>query len=165
MDESGRKILIGVLIAIVVGVGAQLVGRNADNLPSAVSLQMASAGPVDIRASSVDGGMSALASTALHAMEGVWQNSEDEKFKLEFGPGGIVLNRYDGDAFVTKRGIWGVFTTDMATQGSSAQLEDGVVYLQMTVDRESRYFQVAQVTDALNLMYLDNGSRLHFKRI
>ncbi len=163
MDESGRKILIGILVVIVAGVGAYFL-----------SLDNAIPGSVDTRAQNVadstsgrpmgDGAISPEASAVSRAMIGTWRGSDDPKFTREFREDGIIVDRHEGDATATKNGIWGVFTADMAPAGAASGLSSGVVYVQMTIDDASVYFTV-YAADTLKLMYLDGGKQAVFARV
>ncbi len=161
-ESAGQKIFFGIIVAIVLGVGAYFVGLRADGLPS-ISSQVASPVATQYVSRIPDVGMSREASDVMRSLEGSWQNDEDYRFRLEFASNGIVVDRYVGDTLITKVGTWGVFTADMAEDASS-DLVPGLVYLLMTIDGNARYFRVSLAEGALDLVYLEGGSRLHFTK-
>ena len=165
MDETGRKILIGILIAIFAGVCVYLVSRSATAFPPDVSTTpSAAATQMSIRPAG-DGTISPEASAVARAMVGVWRSMDDPKFTREFKEDGTSIDRYEGDASATKGGIWGTFTGDMAPAGTSTGLSSGVVYIQMTIGSESLYFSVVRAADTLELIYLDRGGQSNFTRV
>ena len=158
MDESGSKILIGILIAIVGGVSLYIAVFGITAQPTDSSNQ-ASNRPT------TGGVISPEASAVARAMIGTWQSTTDTKFTREFRDDSTVIDRYTSNPPVTKKGIWGVFTSDMAVAGAATGLSPGVVYVQTTTDGDSLYFRVVQAADTLELVYLNNGSHLNFTRV
>ena len=159
MDESGRKILIWILIAIVAGVSAYFLVFGTSVSPVE---QMANDENSESGRPAGDGVVSPEANVVTQAMIGTWQSAEDTEFTREFKEDGTFVDR-DGE--VAEEGIWGVFTVDMAAAGTTTTgLVPGVVYLQITIDGTSSYFIVARAADTLELRYLDREGQENFTR-
>jgi hypothetical protein len=160
-DKKGEKILIGIIVTIVAGVGfyaPTFVNQDysrVDNTAAAAALL--SNRPV------AEGAMSPEAIVVSSAMIGVWRGASDQMFTREFREDGVVIDRYEGETPITTEGIWGAFTADMAPAGTRG-LAEGVVYVQMTFGEASLYFAVAKAADTLELVYLDRGSQSNFTR-
>ena len=97
---------------------------------------------------------------------GVWQSTTDAKFVREFRADGTVVDSYDGAPQATD--TWKLFTKDNAPQVSFA-LEAGASYIQITRQGgvpTTFTFKIATLTqDELDLIYLDRGGSLTFKKI
>jgi len=165
MDESGRKIFIGILLAIVVSVSVYFLTFNTAALPSGGAVQGQNTEGSDSGRPAGDGALSPEASAVSRAMMGVWRSGDDPKLTREFREDGVVIDRHEGDASATKKGIWGAFTADMAPAGSAAGLTSGVVYVQMTFKDASLYFVVSRAADTLELVSLDGGEQSNFTRV
>ena len=163
MDESGRKVLIGILIAIAAGVSLYFLIDDAPTRSGGVSTQVQNDPSPNSSRPEGDGIISPEARVVSRAMIGTWKSADDPKFTREFREDGTVLDRYEGGESATREGIWGVFTADMAATGTTTGLAPGVVYLQMTINDVSVYFSVIRAADTLEFAYLEGG-QLNFVR-
>ncbi|MEK7133465.1 MAG: hypothetical protein AAB804_00150 [Patescibacteria group bacterium] len=165
VDHTGRKILIGILLTVAVGVCFYFISYNVAATPRDATREGEGAGTVSAAVRPVrDGAISPEASAVSRAMVGVWRSGDEQKFTREFRDDGTVVDRYEGDKTATKSGIWGAFTADMAPEGTTGLVE-GVVYIQMTFAGESMYFAVTKAADTLELVYLNSASGPNFTRM
>ncbi len=172
MDESqnaepNQKVLLGIVVAIAIGVTAHFVASMDVPAQYAVmpSQQTGSVAVAVVAVPVADEGMSALAGSVWEVLPGEWQSNADPRSKLVFNADGTVVSRYDGDSPVSKNGVWGVFTAEMAPEGAGEWMREGIVYMQVTIEGESRYFEVGWLGDALQLLSMENGSAARFTRI
>lgn len=109
-------------------------------------------------------------SAALAAVQasvlGTWQSTDDTQFTREFDRGGIAKDSYKGA--VVSTGTWATFTSQKPLD-TPFTLEPGVVYLQMSMQGSQApvlNFKVVKITpDELQLLYVDHGNILSFRRI
>ncbi|PIR83914.1 hypothetical protein COU18_00665 [Candidatus Kaiserbacteria bacterium CG10_big_fil_rev_8_21_14_0_10_51_14] len=162
MHELIRKSLIVISIAVIAGIPLYFLGFKAKTLP--VKEQQNTIVEEAGRPAG-DGIISPEASVVSEAMIGTWQSAEDPNFTREFRDDGRVVDRYVGNASATSEGIWGAFTADMASAGTTTGLAPGVVYVQMTFDDMVLYFSIVKAADTLEMVYLDRGNQLTFTRV
>ena len=96
---------------------------------------------------------------------GNWQSTEDPAFTREIRNDGVVVDRYEGAA--DAEGFWMVFTKEIPNESFAGELEDGAVYLSLSMGEDEKYhFKVTEASgDSLELIYLDRGGALSFTRI
>lgn len=98
---------------------------------------------------------------------GKWQSTDDAKYMREFKAGDAVVDWYDGT--VVSTGLWVAFTKDNAPKIFPYPMDANSVYLQLTMtgtQADTLNFKIAKVTpDELELVYLDRGGVLKFKRV
>ncbi len=163
MDHRGRRILIGILTAIVGGVSLYFAAYSAATFPLKKGVQAAVTAS-DLRPAA-DGAMSPEAGAVSRAMVGMWRSTDDPRFTREFKEDGTVIDRYESVPSATRKGIWGAFTADMAEGGTATGLAGGVVYIQITINDASLYFSVVRAADTLQLVYLNRGGQSNFTRV
>jgi hypothetical protein len=97
---------------------------------------------------------------------GMWQSTEDPRFTREIRNDGIAIDAYAG-ASTTSQGHWMVFTKEIPDTSFTGALEDGATYFSFSIDAsEKLYFKILKAdADSLDLVYLDRGNTLSFKRV
>ena len=107
-----------------------------------------------------------LAADTMSAIIGNWQSTEDPKFTREILNDGSVIDRYEGSEPDAK-GRWMVFTKEIPDTAFTGLLEEGVVYLSLSMsESEKLYFRILKVdADTLEISYLDRGNTLSFRRV
>lgn len=97
---------------------------------------------------------------------GKWQSTDDAKFTREFRSDFTVVDSYDGEANLD--GLWVVFTKMNAPE-IVFPLEENTVYLQITekgTPQDTLTFKLVKLTpEELELIYMDRGGSLRFKKI
>lgn len=108
-----------------------------------------------------------VAQIVSESIVGKWQSNEDGKFVREFKSGDVVTDWYNNTA--TSSGLWVAFTKANPPKQVAFGLEDGVVYLKMTVAEsqgDTLYFKVIKLTpENLELINMDRGNSLTFTRV
>jgi hypothetical protein len=99
-------------------------------------------------------------------MQGKWQSVDDAKFVREFKANDAVADWYDNE--IQSEGMWVAFTKENAPEVPFPLKED-TVYVQMTItgsQADTLNFELVKVTpEELEMVYLDRGGMLRFKRI
>lgn len=97
---------------------------------------------------------------------GKWQSTDDAKFTREFRSDFTVVDSYDGEANLD--GLWVAFTKMNAPE-IVFPLEENTVYLQITekgTPQDTLTFKLVKLTpEELELIYMDRGGSLRFKKI
>jgi hypothetical protein len=105
------------------------------------------------------------AATTMANVIGMWRSTEDPSFTREIRNDGVVVDRYAGEA--DSDGLWMVFTKDIPDTSFTGTIEEGAVYLSMSMSEDEKYY--FKVTNAdgrnLELIYLDRGGALSFVRV
>lgn len=95
---------------------------------------------------------------------GTWQSVDDSKYSRAFKEGGVVEDWYEGKK--VSSGMWVAFLKGIDAPEVPFPLEDGVVYLQLTMSgtqADTLNFKVNKLTpEALELTYLDRGGVLRY---
>ena len=106
-----------------------------------------------------------LAADSMSSVVGLWESEEDSKFTREILNDGSVVDRYQDDA--DSKGRWMVFTKEIPDTTFNGSLDEGSVYLSLTMsETEKLYFRILRADkDSLELSYLDRGNTLSFTRI
>lgn len=96
---------------------------------------------------------------------GMWQGVEDPKFTTEIRNDGVVIDRYEGRS-PDLQGLWMVFTKEIPDATYTDLIEEGAVYLSVTMSEgEKHYFRITKADgNALDLVYLDREGTLSPKR-
>ena len=117
-----------------------------------------------------EGGGSVKQDTSLivtESMLGKWQSVDDAKYVREFKEKGVVVDWYDGKTVST--GLWVVFTKEKAPKIFPYTMDTSSVYLQLTMtgsQADTLNFKISKMTpEELQLVYLDRGGVLTFKRV
>ncbi|MBP6888925.1 MAG: hypothetical protein KBC21_04490 [Candidatus Pacebacteria bacterium] len=105
-----------------------------------------------------------LAQVVSNQIVGLWQSSDDAKFKREFLSNGTSVDYYDGT--VSSKDTWKAFTSEHPV-ATYSPLEPNTPYLQMlTDDNVALTFTVTKLTpEVLELVYLDRGGMLSFTKV
>jgi len=100
-------------------------------------------------------------------MLGKWQSADDAKYVREFKAKDMVVDWYDGKTVST--GLWVAFTKEKAPKIFPYTMDTSSVYLQLTMtgsQADTLNYKISKVTqDELQLVYLDRGGVLTFKRV
>ena len=117
-----------------------------------------------------EGGGSTKQDTSLIVTEnmlGKWQSADDAKYVREFKAKDMVVDWYDGKTVST--GLWVAFTKEKAPKIFPYTMDTSSVYLQLTMtgsQADTLNYKISKVTqDELQLVYLDRGGVLTFKRV
>jgi len=117
-----------------------------------------------------EGGGSIKQDTSLIVTEnmlGKWQSVDDAKYVREFKEKDAVVDWYDGKTVST--GLWVAFTKEKAPKIFPYTMDTSSVYLQLTMtgtQADTLNFRISKVTpEELELVYLDRGGVLRFKRV
>src|SRR3989344_8149457 len=101
------------------------------------------------------------------SMLGKWQSVDDAKYVREFKEKDAVVDWYDGKTVST--GLWVVFTKEKAPKVFPYTMDTSSVYLQLTMtgsQADTLNFKISKMTlEELQLVYLDRGGVLTFKRV
>jgi hypothetical protein len=107
------------------------------------------------------------ASVASENIIGRWQSVYDEKFVRVFKAGSVVEDWYDGTMVASDS--WVAFEKGVNAPPFPHPLEEGVVYIQFAVSEapgDTMNFKLTKLTaEELELIYLDSGGALRFKRV
>ncbi|MBI5456472.1 hypothetical protein HY969_01905 [Candidatus Kaiserbacteria bacterium] len=96
---------------------------------------------------------------------GTWKSTDDAKFSRTFLADGTVIDKYEGNEDATTEGMWKTFMGTDA-ENAPAPLDEGVVYLKITMPEEVLFLSIPKLTaDALEMMYLSGGETLKFTRV
>lgn len=100
------------------------------------------------------------------SIQGKWQSTDDSKFVREFKADGTVADSYSGK--VDGTGTWKVFTKEKPLD-VPFPIEAGASYVQLAMSGSGGYFLDFKITkltpDTLQLIYLERGGVLNFKKI
>jgi hypothetical protein len=155
MDQSMQHMLL-ILAGLVVAAGLGYFVGYDHGFEKVTAAPAGSAFEVSTVSSAAD---------VMARIIGNWQSMEDPAFTREIRNDGVVVDRYTGTA--GEEGFWMVFTKEIPNESFTGELEDGAVYLALSMGEEEKYyFKVTEASgDSLELIYLDRGGALSFTRI
>lgn len=101
------------------------------------------------------------------SIQGKWQSVDDAKYVREFKAAGKVDDIYEGK--VVSSGMWVAFVKGVDAPEVPYPLDDGVVYIQMTMtgtQADTLNFKLGKLTpEVLELVNLDRGGVLRFTSV
>lgn len=99
---------------------------------------------------------------------GKWQSTEDAKFTREFKSNGTVVDMYDNGS--VSNGTWASFTSaSKKVTRATFPLEVGITYVQLAMtgsQADELNFKIIKLSpEELELVYMDRGNTLRFKKV
>lgn len=158
--EGGNMVFVGAGEGVLLTIGTATVNCNPEPSQEMAPFNWGDAGE--------GGGVKQDTSLIVtENMIGKWQSADDAKFVREFKAGDAVVDWYDNKK--VSEGLWVAFTKDKAPKVFQYPMNDRSIYLQMTVSgtqADTLNFTINKVTpEELELIYLDRGGVLKFKRV
>lgn len=120
--------------------------------------------PPQVRERNEEAATAPSAVTIAHSIEGTWRSKDDARFTRAFSAGGIVTDRYAGDADATVSGQFELNGDGVPAQVRAAA--DGSPVLSIVFPEEALFFIVTKLTAAeLELIYVGGNGVLRFTRM
>jgi hypothetical protein len=96
---------------------------------------------------------------------GSWRSNDDPAFIRDIRNDGTVVDRYEGSE--DSEGLWMVFTKEIPDTAFTGPIEEGAVYLALTMSEDEKlYFKIVKADgESLELIYLNRGGGLSFHRV
>jgi hypothetical protein len=160
------KIFIAGLVVVAALFGAYYIGVHQAKAPTSQETISDDLGGTDQIAEDEHAYQGDNRITAAQgALVGNWQSNEDSKFSREFKADGTLIDAYEGSP-APQKGTWSLSTKEAPDSAYQGTYEQGPVYLKISVGQDVLFFKITAVTpDALELIYLDHGGALTFKKI